>query len=399
MRILFTIAFLDGFHGSVKHVLEHASFLHSANGGNHQITIATIFATEKIKLIFKKSGIDVYLLNSVPLDICYDIVFAYHFPTIEMLLSYKLKCKKLVLGSLSSFASIETFPLWWSNASMLITISHEAQQSHHEKYAIPLERIRIMENCIPDAFFQYELNKNYGSVPQKIAVISNHPPEELYQLPPYFLNHHNIKVDFVGINQAIYTDITPAFLANYDLVISIGKTVQYALGMGIPVYEYDYFGGAGYITPHNIVEEACYNFSGRPTYRKLTSESIAMEILQNYHTACHDTQTLKNISGERFLLSKNMKKLMEEVHHSPDFSLDTISAIPYNHILNLAHGSTFAEWALTYKEKIKTLEKKLLEITMCYEKSDHVVHFNDVKHILHAYLKQKLTRSPFLKKR
>lgn len=99
MKILFTVLFLDGFHGSVMHVKEIASFLASDKGGNHSITVATCFATPALVDFFKKSNISVKTLNKIDKNIIYDIVFAYHFPTIDTLINQGLNCKKLILGS------------------------------------------------------------------------------------------------------------------------------------------------------------------------------------------------------------------------------------------------------------------------------------------------------------
>ena len=43
-----------------------------------------------------------------------------------------------------------------------------------------------------------------------------------------------------------------SFLQQYDLVITIGRTVPRCLAMGVPVYVYDYLGGPGYLTEANF---------------------------------------------------------------------------------------------------------------------------------------------------
>ena len=60
--------------------------------------------------------------------------------------------------------------------------------------------------------------------------------------------------------------ITPDLLLKFDLILTIGKTVQYGLVLGIPVYNYDHFGGDGYITLQNIDFESNYGFTGKPNY-------------------------------------------------------------------------------------------------------------------------------------
>lgn len=126
-------------------------------------------------------------------------------------------------------------------------------------------------------------------------------------MPNFF---SNISVDFWGNGQKYYSAITPKILSQYDVVISIGKTVQYCLGMGIPVFVYDYMGGNGYVKPETLDEEEYFNFSGRSSKRKLESNFLANEIINNYHQACKDVVILKKIAIERYNIDLNMKKLL-----------------------------------------------------------------------------------------
>ena len=52
--------------------------------------------------------------------------------------------------------------------------------------------------------------------------------------------------------------------------------------MGIPVYNYDIYGGSGYISLENIDKEEFYNFSGRSHCRKLNYDDIICEIIGYY---------------------------------------------------------------------------------------------------------------------
>ena len=107
MKILFTVIFLDGFHGSVIHIKELADYYLHSKKDQFQVEVATLFVAPEVFLFYKKSGIKVKLIQEVDINIKYDIVFAYHFPTIDNLLRRGLKCEKLVLNSLSSFELLE----------------------------------------------------------------------------------------------------------------------------------------------------------------------------------------------------------------------------------------------------------------------------------------------------
>lgn len=56
MNILFTVAYLDGYHGSVFHVREIAEYLASEKGGSHNVTVGSIFITPDIEQMFKTGG-------------------------------------------------------------------------------------------------------------------------------------------------------------------------------------------------------------------------------------------------------------------------------------------------------------------------------------------------------
>ena len=129
-------------------------------------------------------------------------------------------------------------------------------------------------------------------------------------------------MDYYGRKSGRYRPITPEILAKYDVIISIGKTVQYALGMGIPVYTYDRLGGSGYITLENIDKEEYHNFSGKSFCRKISSAEIAKEILDGFSKAVKQAQSLKKIAIDRYLLSKNIDRVIEILNKSPDVKID-----------------------------------------------------------------------------
>ena len=56
-------------------------------------------------------------------------------------------------------------------------------------------------------------------------------------------------IDAIGSEKPAIT--SAELLDHYDCVISIGKTVQYCLVQGIPVFLYDRFGGPGYLNESN----------------------------------------------------------------------------------------------------------------------------------------------------
>ena len=351
MKILFTVAFLDGLHGSVIYIKEIATFLASPKGGSHSISVMTIFATPEIKLLFKKCGLNVCTLDDIDFDTIYDIVFAYHFPTINTLISRKLKCKKLILGCLSSFDLLEIPPLYYDCASLILAVSSEAKNNLVKSYNIPSEKISVMENLIPDNFLYYKSSRKLeNKFPKRIAVVSTHIPREIFNLKNIISN--DISIEYFG-SQVKSVEITPQLLAGFDIIITIGKTVLYALGLGIPVYEYDIHGGNGFIRLKNIHLEVYSNFSGRPQCRKLSSIKILDELLSQYEYDVEDVNGLKKIALQKFSLSKNINNIIKKISSCDDFKLKSNSDMN----IYLQQGVCFFNWALNIKRQEYTLLK------------------------------------------
>lgn len=250
------------------HVYEWAKHLVKLG---YSVQVICISYTRTIRKLYNSSGIEVCNLNEVVDKDEFDIVFAYHFPIITFLLSFDLiYCRKLVLGSLSPFEPLESLPLFWKNSSLITVISQEILQKTVNLIKVPYAQIKVFENCVPDDFAFCEKTL-VNDKPLKIAIISNHIPDELRQLSSYLPS--TSKITYLGSNERSCSLVTPQTLIKFDLIISIGKTVNYALCMGIPVFEYDYFGGCGYISRINFDLEVMTNFSGRASMRRCPPHS------------------------------------------------------------------------------------------------------------------------------
>lgn len=314
------------------------------------------------------------MLGNIDVSIEYDIVFAYHFPTIEFLLKRGLQCKKMVFGSLSGMEMLETFSNFYNNASLLVLMSQKTLEKHNLFYKIPKEKMFVLENCIPDKFVDFKFTRELSeAIPERIAVVSNHIPLELWKMKEYL--PVNTVVTYFGNGTESYQEITPQVLAEYDVVVTIGKTVQYAMGLGIPVFEYDHFGGNGYITTENMESEAITNFSGRSTMRKLNAEELAKNLVKCYPKAKRQSNILRKLAIRKFLLSVRIDELMNKILGTSNFSYD-FTNVKYNENLDFAHGEAFCNWtgALKlenynlkqnidqYKKEIENLNKHLYAI-------------------------------------
>lgn len=299
------------------------------------------------------------MIGNIDTTVEYDVVFAYHFPTIDYLLKRGLRCRKMVLGSLSPIELLESFSVFCNNASLLVVMSETTKDIHNLNYDISMEKMVVLENCIPDKFVDYQVDRVLSEmVPKKIAVVSNHIPQEVWDMRDYLPN--DVEVTYFGSGTEGYQEITPQLLAEYDVVVTIGKTVQYSMGLGIPVFEYDRFGGNGYIHAQNMEFEAITNFTGRNVMRKLSAKELAEEIVVEYPRIKKQTYILRKLAIEKFLLSKRIDNLMNVIANSPDFDYD-FSKIEYNEKLDFAHGEAFCNWTGALKSENYNLKHLLSE--------------------------------------
>jgi hypothetical protein len=146
------------------------------------------------------------------------------------------------------------------------------------------DALQLFENPAPASFtgvgLQFEGQRgNKGSTP-RIAVISNHIPDEVMDACADLEARGVAHITLMGNERekgALPHNITPELLAEFDGVITIGKTVQYCLALGVDVYCYDHFGGPGWLTPDNVDSARYDNFSGRGFAQK-SGETIALDI-------------------------------------------------------------------------------------------------------------------------
>lgn len=118
---------------------------------------------------------------------------------------------------------------------------------------------------------------------RRVLVVSNHATPELMEAKA-LLRSFGADVVHLGTNGDRKQLVTADVLEGFDVVITIGKTVQYCLVAGRPVYVYDHFGGYGYLCEDNFEHARDWNFSGREGHRK-DAQQIADEVVSGFKDA------------------------------------------------------------------------------------------------------------------
>ena len=134
---------------------------------------------------------------------------------------------------------------------------------------------------------------------------------------------NSIVVDIYGIGNIVkYVD--DKLLSDYDVIISIGKTIYYSLAMGKLSYCYDRFGGYGFVTKENI--DKCFkkNFSGRDFGKKMNGEEIYKDIISNYKNANKELKKVKEFAGKKFDFEKNIRDVLKLLNNNNIVNCDDI---------------------------------------------------------------------------
>lgn len=304
MRVLFLCMHMNGFHGSVLHVLEYAEYF-VKNGAD--VSVASMFIADEQTAFAKKLGIHLYLLQDIPKDTQYDLVFALHLFLFPYLILRGLHYKHVITMTLSAFEPLEMVPpaQLWTHFDVMTCISDEIIEMYQKRFKVHPKQFTKIPNHIPLRFYEHvNTKRHWNAAISNVCVVSNHSLQEVDKLK----KDAPFGVDYFGTEYNNNVLITPDILLRYDVIITIGKTVQYGLSLGIPVFEYDRFGGCGYISLENIDREERMNFSGRATRVKMNSEEMLRRIQSGYGAACAEAVALKTIAWDRYAIHKLIEK-------------------------------------------------------------------------------------------
>ena len=357
-KILFTVWFADGFHGAVMHISEIAEYLISKGW---DVYCVCIVPREKVKKYFESKSIKLVTPANLDYDIEYDIIWNIHFPILPYLLKKNILYKKLIFNGLSAFLEIESPPVFYESYSAILAVSEETKEQFVNHYGLPAEKVKVLKNVVPLSYFSGQISHNKGI--KKVLIVSNHVPQELSDSVDLF-RQRGIECDIIG-KQHKCVPINLQILSEYNVIITIGKTVQYSLSLGIPCYNYDYMGGSGYITPDNIEKEGYYNFSGRSYKTQKTSGEIVSEIIDEYENALKNSSFLKEYAKEQYCVSSQTDSIIDYVMSAPDAKIDLkkhSAVIDQNYFLVDSICSYINSIRRLKRKKKKTLIKKLFSI-------------------------------------
>jgi O-antigen biosynthesis protein len=307
LNILITNHHLVNFSGSELTTFYMAKEFQSLGCS---VTIATFYFDSPIKKIFDDQNIKVVnVLENKLKQKKFDLIWSHHSPVLtNCIFENNVIADTIIFSSLSPFEPLEAPPVFANMLSLCLANSMETRDKLINE-GVDETRIFVLNNSVSNDFFD-EFDENKICDLKRICIISNHTVNEIDDLA-HTLDEKDIECDIYGINHK-FELITPQILQNYDAVITIGRTVQYGLAMGIPVYCYDRFGGPGWITCDNFNSAEYYNFSGRCTNRKLTAIEICNEIMSDYKDVFKYRLEMHHKAKNKFSLEKNILEAMNK---------------------------------------------------------------------------------------
>lgn len=244
----------------------------------------------------------------------FDLVYCQHqlvsllIPgAIAALLARPDRLPVFVYNHLSPFEAFETpGPFVEAALADIILCNSDETRAQLDLYDAPFDDAVLFPNPAPDRF----LCDN--PVPQgrltRLLAVSNHMPEEV-SAALALLEQDGITVTRIG-RKYDHRRLTPADIAGHDAVLTIGKTVQYALAGRRAVFCYDKFAGPGWITAANFAAAAKANFSGRSDTRPRSPEQLAQELIAGFGGATSFAKDLKRDHLTPYLLTPQLDVLL-----------------------------------------------------------------------------------------
>lgn len=279
-RVLITQGSLFAIAGSEMVSFELAQYF--AESGD-DVLVVTYGVAQLWMEEFDAIGVPVVRYDSADIDDRVEIfdpnVVWVHHQVVPQVLLRKPEGRRFIFHHMSIVHPME-FPIMsrveTALAGAVAFVSQEAMDFHKQTRlldGVPEGRWHVLGNPAPLAYFD---RTTPADAADAVVVISNHPPAELLEAVRAL--HGRLAIASVGDHaDGVPRRIGPQDIAGASALVSIGKSVQYALAMGVPVYVYDHFGGPGWLTQSNFERARYHNFSGRGFERK-SSVEVAEEL-------------------------------------------------------------------------------------------------------------------------
>jgi glycosyltransferase involved in cell wall biosynthesis len=369
-RVLITNIWFNVFSGSEMVCLELYSHLESI-GIAVDIVANTI--SDDMKNYCEENNINLYSSTNFTPTEDYDLVWVHHnYLPINLLGEQidKLSRARFIFHHMSPFEPLEAayFPeIESALASSILSNSSETLEAI-SNLGIEKQRIEVFGNPAPSTFREgARLRKNL----QNILFVTNHPPQEILELIEVLVNE-GFAVKHLGMGSRLATNqkISKSDIDWADAIITIGKSVQYAILNKLPVYIYDIHGGEGWLDSSEKLElSARTNFTGRPNCRKLNSGEIYSEFLSGFEKAAAAVYNVNEMITSKFDLTHKMTDVLRKLEQS---SLGAIKMLDQNLLKIWGSYITLISRETRFRNHISAGDIKVLVDTAVAERDSAV---------------------------
>ncbi|WP_042444333.1 hypothetical protein [Azospirillum sp. B510] len=279
MDILLATNHLHDFTGSEVIILEFAEYFQSLG---HRVRLFANWVGQPMQgELERRLGVTVENEPARIFPFDYDLAYMQH--QVAGLFNYRLHGESkektsFVFGRLSRRSFLESGG--WLHDRLLADriLANSVLTAEHLRLTGGQIPVSTFHNAAPAAFFRDRPSAS-GTL-RTITIITNHADPSLMAAAGILSSRFQVR--HIGKSGSEQRLVTPEMVHGSDLVISIGKSVQYALAARTPVFVYDHFGGPGYLDGSNFHNAASFSFSGRCCSRKLDADDLAEEIVRDY---------------------------------------------------------------------------------------------------------------------
>ena len=316
-RVLITNIWFNVFSGSEMVCLELYLYLESIGIA---VDIVANSVSDDMKKYCEENDINLYSSTYFKPTEDYDLVWVHHNYVPFNLLNEqidRLSRARFIFHHMSPFEPLEAtyFPEIESTlASSILSNSWETLEAI-SSLGIGKQRIEVFGNPAPSEFRDgARLRKNLHNV----LFVTNHPPQEILELMEMLVNE-GFTIKHLGMGSRLATNqkISKGDINWADAIVTIGKSVQYAILNKLPIYIYDIHGGEGWLdSPEKMELSARTNFTGRPKCRKLNSGEIYSELLNGFEKASASACNVNEVITNKFDLTHKMTEVLRKLEQS-----------------------------------------------------------------------------------
>ena len=292
----------------------------------------------------------------------FDIVWAHHSFLLDWLIFEKgLRAKKIITSSLSPKEPFESAPIYANELCFSLANSQETYEKLTKEENV--KNVYLLENYSFQSYFKRDIQVEKL---EKIAVVSNHIPEEEMEAIQK-LSKKGYQVDIYGLpgKQVLITD---EILKDYDCIITIGKTVQYAMSLKIPVYIYDIHGGDGYLTMETMETNRAHNFSGRG-FGKKEADTIVKEIIENFQPTLTQLENIKDYAFNNFCFETKIDEVLKRIEDCEEVDVEKIRQDYGQYTRNFVVSERLAKYF--ERRNQETLRQQTIEFYQIKEQELH----------------------------